>query len=264
MPQYRTPRPAPRGPEFADAADQADAPEVAPEAAASEPLPVTPARPVPRAPKIIAGAVTLIAIAAILLGVFLPREKPTAQQAQGPNTSTPATTQNPAPAGDAQQSFPAQPQPQPGPGVAQSPQATSPQGDAAQPSTGLTAPQQSSPGTATTGKQGNQYVSCPDCGGTGEVACPMKHLPNGHMLNPLFWNEPGYYSGKDPLLPDDADMGECPVCHGTLKTTCRHCNGKGQIIEGTPEPADPYPELKGVTGLPPGITGDITGGAGGG
>jgi hypothetical protein len=117
-------------------------------------------------------------------------------------------------------------------------------------------------GTTTTGQQGNQYVACPDCGGTGQVACPAKHLPNGHMLNPLFWNEPRYYSGSDPLLPDDADMGECPICHGTLKTNCRHCNGQGQIVEGTPEPQNPYPELGGM-GITPEMLQGLTGGGGG-
>jgi hypothetical protein len=87
------------------------------------------------------------------------------------------------------------------------------------------------------GGSGAGSQACGNCGGTGTVACPMKHLPNGHLLNPWFWNEPRYYSGDDPLLPDEADLGVCPLCGGSYKARCPRCEGAGKIDPNAPPPA---------------------------
>lgn len=99
---------------------------------------------------------------------------------------------------------------------------------------------------------GSAEGSCPGCGGTGVMACPMKHLPNGHLLNPLFWAEERYYSGRDPLLPEDADMGVCPRCGGTLQVPCDSCSGTGRAT------AQPQPgQAAGiVTPLLPAVNGE--------
>jgi hypothetical protein len=89
--------------------------------------------------------------------------------------------------------------------------------------------------------------ACDNCGGTGTVACPMKHLPNGHLLNPWFWNEPRYYSGDDPLLPDEADLGVCPLCGGSYKARCPRCEGAGQADPDAPLPKGFDP--KGLSGF---------------
>lgn len=170
-------------------------------------------------PARVVAAVTILAILAILLAVFLPREKSEVRPQAGPATEdqTAATTPQPAPTTTMQPATPQVVTPAPTP--SQLPAPTMP------------APQQP--------QATEQMGPCPTCGGTGTMPCPMKHLPNGNLLNPYFWAEERYYAGDDPLLPEEADMGPCPVCHGTLRTTCAQCKGHKQVPVGEPALANP-------------------------
>ena len=181
-------------PEFEEAAGPAGAGE--PGNAEAGPQVGAPAAGTPgkrsRWPARIIGGVIVLAILAILLGMFLPRERSEARREQSAvNNQQFATAPQP------QQTLRQQPQPQPSANA--------------------------QPSVAETG-------ACSDCGGSGVVACPMKHLPNGHLLNLEFWAEERYYKGPDPLLPDMADAGECPICKGTLKTICSSCKGTGKAL----------------------------------
>ncbi len=186
----------------------------------------------------IVGGVTILAILAIGLAVFLPREKSDQQpQAGTQTTQAPTPSPTPTPTQQYQQQNTGRQELQTDDWAQQAHQAFLEQRARAE---AQSQSQGQGQGQAVTGNSGgNQtasnadggtgYSTCPDCGGEGTKPCPMKHLPNGHMLNPLFWAEERYYSGNDPLLPEDADMDPCPYCGGKLRVPCDSCGGTGKV-----------------------------------
>jgi len=204
-------------PEFADAPAASDEQAQTAQVAAAMPGRGAPAAaPKSPWPARVAGAVTIIAIVAILLGIFLPREKPEVQPQAGPPQPQPSPSVTPQPNPYPQQQSPrmqvASPRPQPQPAPAPTPAPV-----AQQPS------QQPQP-TA-------QYGTCPTCGGTGEMPCPYPaawHTSDGRLMMP-----------EAAGLPDDGDFGTelredltggvCPFCGGKLKMRCTTCGGSGKV-----------------------------------
>lgn len=288
------PPPATAMPQYTDAA-----PPAAPEFVTPEPPPVVAAAvappvasPLPQRrpspwPVRITAAVVILSMIAILLAVILPRQR-TQMQAHsgGATTETPMpsapggeapgaatgeqgaqadTAATAAAAGWGQDSQGAA-----GPGV--DPAAASPAGPGGAEGAGTgSGPADTGHGEAAgtgpgpaegMGGTGAGTERCGNCGGTGQVSCPMKHLPNGHLLNPWFWNEPRYYTGDDPLLPDEADLGVCPLCKGTYRATCPGCEGRGEVdpAAALPKGFDPA----GVGGFDLSALQDLAGGMMGG
>ena len=180
-----------RGPQYADPGDAATPPD-------DPRAPGSAGKREPSAwPRRVMGGIIVLAIAAVMLGVFLPRERPEASREAVDQAMMGASGAAGGYAAGAAPSQPAQ-------------------------TSGLAGQ------TASSNVGGGEAGACAGCDGAGQTACPMKHLPNGHLLNPIFWAEERYYSGPDPLLPDEADVGQCPLCGGALWTTCSACQGTGR------------------------------------
>jgi len=242
------------GPEFSD--EPSDGPDLAaPAQGAALPVPTPPVSPpavdaasarprqvsgaANRRMHAIVGTITAIAILAIGLAVFLPRERSQKQPQAGQQT-TQAPTPSPVPTPNQQTQQATNQNQQTNQWAQQWNQEFQQKSAQAKAQNQNQTATSNSGGDQTASNQdgGQSWKTCPDCGGEGTKPCPMKHLPNGHMLNPLFWAEARYYSGNDPLLPEDADMGPCPYCGGKLRVPCGKCEGQGKVLE---QPAAPAP-----------------------
>lgn len=212
-----------------------------PAAALGPAIPVKPRSPWPAR---IAGGVTVLAILAILLAIFMPRERPQTDPQAGNPTPQPAPvvtpTPNPTPQQVAPQMQVAAPKPvenAPAPSPAPSPQPAE---------QSMTQDNQPS----------DRYGTCPNCGGTGVTPCPYPanwHTKDGRLMHPegVALPENDEFAQQ---LREDLTGGICPFCGGTLKTRCLRCGGTGKIrVDENGQPADnweqQFPSLNALNAL---------------
>lgn len=219
-------------PDFADPApeSQGTAPGETPVAA-----PVTAPRVAEKPgspwPRRITGGVTVLAILAILLAIFMPKERPETDPQAGNPTPQPAPVVVPTPN--------------------PSPQQVAPQVQVAAPKPVQTAPSPSpspSPAPAEqTTTQDNQpsdsYGTCPNCGGSGVTPCPYPanwHTKDGRLVHA----EGVALPQNDEFareLREDLTGGICPFCGGSLKTRCMRCAGTGKVkLDESGKPTDDW------------------------
>ena len=154
------------------------------------------------------------------------------------------------------------PQPQPAPSI----QAASPKSVAPNPT-----PAPATPSPQSQQQPSAQMGTCPMCGGTGTVPCPIPaamHDPSGRIYHPEAMGIPrgGHQSEVEARdaeeLRSDLTGNVCPFCGGSLKMKCPTCGGKGRVPVGTQ--ATPLDNLARSVGVDPKAVEALTGqGAGG-
>lgn len=236
-------RRTPAIPDVPDFQEPAAEPAATP-ASAAAPGPAAPEKPRSPWPARITGGVTILAILAILLAIFMPKERPETDPQAGNPTPQPAPVVTPTPNPTPQQVAPQMQVAAPKP--VESAPAPSPS----------PSPQPAEQSTTQDNQPSDRYGTCPTCGGSGVTPCPYPanwHTKDGRLMHPegVALPENDEFARE---LREDLTGEVCPFCGGSLKTRCLRCGGTGKVkLDENGQPADnweqQFPSLSALRAL---------------